>query len=152
MTVGDRIAKIIKQEGIKRYQFAEKLKVNQAYISHIIYGKRSPSTRLMDDICEKFGVSRHWLETGEGDMYVESTAQTLDAITARYHGSPTFRAILDVYATLAPQDQDAVERYIRLLAQALEKGEPPELVRPDFGDVLDDLDSQADPAETSRAE
>ena len=122
MTVGERINEVIKQKRIRKYKFAEMLKVDDSYVSRIISGKRSPSTRLMDDICEKFGVSRHWLETGEGNMYVESASQTLDAITARYHGSPTFRAILDVYATLTPQDQDAVERYIRLLAQALEKG------------------------------
>ena len=130
MTIGERINAVIRAEGIKKVAFANKLNIDQSYVSRIIYGKGVPSSRLLDDISEKFGVSRVWLETGEGDMYEESASQTLDAITVRYNGSPTFRAMLDVYSRLSAADQDAVERYITLLADALAADQSPENVIP----------------------
>ena len=81
-------------------------------------------------ICDTYGINQTWLETGEGEMYVKSASQTLDAITARYNGSPTFRAMLDVYARLSADDQNAVERYIAQLAEALASGQRPETVLP----------------------
>lgn len=130
MTIGQRIYEVIKAEGIKKIAFADKLKIDPSYVSRIIYDKGVPSERLLEDISEKFGVSRHWLETGEGEMYVKSASQTLDAITARYNGSPTFRAMLDVYARLSADDQSAVERYIAQLAEAMAAGQSPEQVAP----------------------
>ena len=111
MTIGERINAVIRAEGIKKVAFANKLNIDQSYVSRIIYGKGVPSARLLDDISEKFGISRVWLETGEGDMYEESASQTLDAITVRYNG-------------------DAVERYIALLADALSADQSPENVIP----------------------
>ena len=34
-------------------------------------GQREPSERTIDDICRVFGVSKLWLKTGEGEMYVK---------------------------------------------------------------------------------
>ena len=78
LTVGERIGVLIEQEGIRKVAFADKLKINQSYVSQLIGGRRAPSDRLLDDISEKFGVSRHWLETGEGEMYEKSASQTLE--------------------------------------------------------------------------
>ena len=130
MTVGERIGVLIEQEGIRKVAFADKLKINQSYVSQLIGGRRAPSDRLLDDISEKFGVSRHWLETGEGEMYTKSASQTLDAIAARYNGSPTFRAMLDVYSRLSRAEQDAVEHYIFQLAEAISAGQRPEQIVP----------------------
>ena len=130
MTIGQRIGEIIKAEGIRKVAFADKLKIDQSYVSRIIYGRGVPSERLLEDISEKFGVSRHWLETGEGEMYAKSASQTLDAIAARYNGSPTFRAMLDVYSRLSRAEQDAVEHYIFQLAEAVSAGQRPEQIVP----------------------
>lgn len=130
MTIGQRIGEIIKAEGIRKVAFADKLKIDQSYVSRIIYGRGVPSERLLEDISEKFGVSRHWLETGEGEMYTKSASQTLDAIAARYNGSLTFRAMLDVYSRLSRAEQDAVEHYIFQLAEAISAGQRPEQIVP----------------------
>lgn len=130
MTIGERIGKVIEHEGIKKVVFADKLKIDQSYVTQLINGRRAPSDRLLDDISEKFSVSRNWLDTGEGEMYIKSASQTLDAITARYNGSPTFRAMLDVYARLSAEDQNAVERYIAQLTEALATGQPAEKIIP----------------------
>ena len=131
MTIGERIGKVIEHEGIKKVVFADRLKIDQSYVTQLINGRRAPSGRLLDDISEKFSVSRHWLDTGEGEMYAKSASRTFDAITARYNGSPTFRAMLDVYSKLSRTEQDAVEHYIVQLAEAIAIGKAPENVHPE---------------------
>lgn len=76
-----------------------------------------------------------------GDVEDESPAekQTLDRIAQRYTDSPSFRQLLDVYASLDRAEQDAVEHYIMLLAQAVARGQDPALVDP----TVDELEAKA---------
>ena len=111
-------------------EFAKSLNVSLGSVQAWEYGLNNPSAAMRRFICETYGINKTWLETGEGEMYVKSASQTLDAITARYNGSPTFRAMLDVYARLSAEDQNAVERYIAQLTEALAAGQPAEKIIP----------------------
>ena len=62
---GERIENLIKQLGITKTKFAEKLSVSQPYISKIIISGYVPSDRLIEDICEKFNANEKWLRTGD---------------------------------------------------------------------------------------
>ena len=70
---GERIENLIKQLGITKTKFAEKLSVSQPYISKIIISGYVPSDRLIEDICEKFNANEKWLRTGEGEMFIRKT-------------------------------------------------------------------------------
>lgn len=70
---GERIEKLIQELGITKTKFAETLSVTQPYISKITNKGSTPSERLIEDICEKFEVSREWLLTGQGEMFVKKT-------------------------------------------------------------------------------
>ena len=70
-TVNERIAFLIKDLGIKRSAFAERLHVSGAFITGLCSGIRNPSDRTLSDICREFNVSLAWLEDGEGEMYVQ---------------------------------------------------------------------------------
>lgn len=129
-SIGYRIGMIIEKNNCKKVVFAERLKIDQSYVSQLVSGKRSPSERLIESICKEFNVNRTWLETGEGEMLAETTSRTLDRIRERYGASDIFRAMLDVYATMTSAQQDAFEEYINLLAQAVAMGQNPATVRP----------------------
>ena len=74
---GERIENLIKQLGITKTKFAEKLSVSQPYISKIIISGYVPSDRLIEDICEKFNANEKWLRTGEGEMFIRKPLQIL---------------------------------------------------------------------------
>lgn len=151
MAIGQRIDEVIRCEGLKKVEFAERLKIDQSYVTQLINGRRNPSARLLDDISEKFGISLQWLETGEGEMYGARSSRALDVVTERYNGSATFRAVLDVYASLSATEQDALERYIEQLSQAVTAGQQPERVRPKtVGEYLSDLGVDTRGAEPAR--
>lgn len=111
-------------------EFAKSLNVSLGSVQGWEYGFGKPSFAMRKLICTTYGINQTWLETGEGEMYAKSASQTLDAIAARYNGSPTFRAMLDVYSRLSRAEQDAVEHYIFQLAEAVSAGQRPEQIVP----------------------
>ena len=87
------------------------------------------SMRLL--ICEKFGINRHWLETGEGDMFARQPdeAQAIAAHVAREYGSDLLlRAFMTSYLQLdAPKRElvlEIVESFTAALRDALASGKP----------------------------
>lgn len=74
----ERLSKILEESGLKKVKFAEKINVHQSYITKMISGEKTPSERLIDDICEKIiidgkQISKDWLLTGNGEMYRSRT-------------------------------------------------------------------------------
>lgn len=68
-SIGQRLKELITALDMKKVRFAEKIKVDQSYITHLINGKGNPSDRIIDDICREFNVSEYWLRNGEGPMF-----------------------------------------------------------------------------------
>lgn len=67
----ERIKQVRKAAGLTQGEFAEQISLSRNYIAMIEIGQREPSERTIDDICRVFGVSKLWLKTGEGKMYVK---------------------------------------------------------------------------------
>lgn len=72
MEMSERISKIIESSSASKTEFANTLKVTPAYISKLINKGAMPSDRLMDDICEKYGINEEWLRTGTGEMFAQN--------------------------------------------------------------------------------
>lgn len=68
----DRIALIVKESGLTKAKFAEKINVSAAFVTMMCSGASSPSDRTIADICREFRVNETWLRTGEGPMHMES--------------------------------------------------------------------------------
>lgn len=64
-----RIALIRKKKQYTQDDFADRLNLTKNFISLIETGKRDPSSRTINDICEKFDVNETWLRTGKGEMF-----------------------------------------------------------------------------------
>lgn len=70
--ISERIAKVVDENcrGNKS-AFARAINITPAFAAQLYTGQREPSERTIDDICRVFGVSKLWLKTGEGEMYVK---------------------------------------------------------------------------------
>lgn len=69
----NRINLVIKDSGLNKSKFAERLKITPAFLSQMCSGARMPSDRTISDICREFRVNEQWLRTGEGAMRQDST-------------------------------------------------------------------------------
>lgn len=73
-TINERIAFLIKDMGISRSTFADRLHISRPFASELCTGAKQPSDRTISDICREFNVSLEWLQTGNGEMYIQRTA------------------------------------------------------------------------------
>lgn len=71
MNIKKQIKELIKTKGLKQVEFANRIKVDQSYISKLLSEKSDaiPSDRLIDDICKEFEVNEEWLRIRQGDMF-----------------------------------------------------------------------------------
>ena len=88
--IADRIIKLVDIccEG-NRSEFARRIGLTPAYISKIDKERdRTPSERTIADICREFNVNKHWLETGEGEMFKSLEREAEIAMFFRSVGQP----------------------------------------------------------------
>lgn len=72
-----RIKKIRKFLGLNQRQFAEKIGVSAGTLGGWECGLHSvPKTRVYQ-ICNEFGISQKWLETGFGDMFADKKSDNV---------------------------------------------------------------------------
>ena len=124
--INSRIAAVINASGLTKTAFAERLKVSQQHISRLAKDG-TPSDRTIVDICREFGVSEHWLRTGEGEMFVrlsreEEIAKFLMTVI-RDPDSEFQRQLLATMAKLEPAQWKLMEQMLDNLISQREKKE-----------------------------
>lgn len=124
--INSRIAAVINASGLTKTAFAERLKVSQQHISRLAKDG-TPSDRTIVDICREFGVSEHWLRTGEGEMFVrlsreeEITKFAMSVI--RDPDSEFQRRFISVLARLTPEQWQLMEQMAHQLLDESAKKE-----------------------------
>lgn len=120
-TINDRIAFLIKDLGITKTSFAEQLHVSPSFISFVCSGAKTPSDRTIADIARIFGVSLAWLQHGEGEMYVQRSAnEALGLLVANImsDADDSFRKrFITLLMALPPENWGKIERFIDELQQ-----------------------------------
>ncbi len=108
--MSNRIKAIRKALKLSQREFGERLGVSRDVISNLEYGRVQPKELFIQHMCQLYGVSRHWLETGQGEMFddVPPDDKLIEAIT--------------IFKSLRPEFQDYALEQIRRLAELQEKG------------------------------
>lgn len=122
-TTNQRIAMIVKQSGLNKTAFSEKINVSPSMVSLICSGKTGVSDRTISDICRVFGVSEDWLRTGEGEMRLNlDRKEELKAIFGDIMASDDAKArLVKAFAMLPDEAYPKLEEYIKKIAQELSK-------------------------------
>ena len=106
-SINERISEIIKARGIKKIEFAKRLKLSQPYVSELCAGKCRPSERTIADICREFHVNEAWLRTGEGEMFASMSRE---------------QEIAEFFADLFSDNDSAKIAIVQALARIPESG------------------------------
>lgn len=123
----DRLSELIDTLGLKKVNFADRIKVDQSYVTQLTSGKRNPSDRLLDAICREFSVNQTWLRTGEGDMFTETAKeeQLYAFVGDVMHGAPDFRRqLLSVLSRMTPEEWTLLEKKAWELVDEMKKTDP----------------------------
>jgi transcriptional regulator with XRE-family HTH domain len=73
--INDRIKELRKVLNLSQTEFGERLHVSRGVINNIDHNIVEPKSLFLNNVAATFNVNRDWLETGEGDMFVEKTRE-----------------------------------------------------------------------------
>ena len=71
--MNNRIRELRKTLSMTQEEFGKKVKLRPSTITNYELGIRTPSPVIIGAICQAYGVSEHWLRTGEGEMFLPHT-------------------------------------------------------------------------------
>lgn len=69
VSLSGRIKAVREAIGLSQQEFGERLGVGCDVISNIELNRAPLKEPFMQRICEAYYINRHWLETGEGEMF-----------------------------------------------------------------------------------
>ena len=123
--ISSRISAVIRSSGLTKTAFSKKIGLSQPFVSQLASGDASPSDRTIVDICREFGVSEHWLRTGEGEMFVRLSREeeiTKFAMSiVRNPDSEFQRRFISVLSQLTPEQWQLMEQMAHQLLGGDEK-------------------------------
>ena len=90
-----RLNQLLQVEGMSKSEFAERLDVAPATISHLLSGRNKPSCEIIRAIGEKFPeLSLDWLINGNGKMFKNDDFSMQDTSSpGLFDSQPTFKAL-----------------------------------------------------------
>ena len=119
--INNRIDLLIKDLGITKTRFAESLHVSSQFISSLCSGAKQPSERTISDICREFNVSLDWLQSGNGERYVQRSANEelgLMVASLMAEADESFRKrFVSAMLELPPEFWPELEKFIKKIAQ-----------------------------------
>ena len=110
----DRIKAVRKELALNQTDFGLRIGVKQGTVAAYESGSRIPLDSVIVSICREFGVSEHWLRTGEGEMFVRLSREeeiTKFAMSiVRNPDSEFQRRFISVLAQLTPEQWQLMEQ------------------------------------------
>lgn len=104
--INNRIKTVRNFLKLSQRAFGEKLGLSRDVISNIEYGRVKPKKLFLDHMCQQYKVNRHWLETGEGNMFDEIS-----------DSEDKFQEALSIFQTLRPEFQNYALEQIKGLVK-----------------------------------
>lgn len=117
MTVNDRIKAVRKKVKLTQEDFGKQLGVSRSVIANIEYNTVDAATKplLLTSICSTFGISREWLENGEGEMLAKTSSAVIDEICEKLGLNDFGKRALIAYLQLSESEQNALAKFAELM-------------------------------------
>ena len=123
--MNERIKEIRKFFGLNQTEFGKRIGIKQGSVAGYESGSRVPMDSIVTSICREFGVSEHWLRTGEGEMIIPKTMdEEIIAFIGEIQSSPEDnfkKRIAHLLAKMSDDEWKMMERFANKLVAELEE-------------------------------
>lgn len=126
MSINQRIKNLRKSLKLNQSDFGDRIGLKNSAISKLEQEGNTVVDQNKRIICDKFHISMHWLETGEGDMYApDSPRDIFDSLREELQLSEVEETILRGYFELDEKAREAVTSFIIKLGLSASKANNP---------------------------
>lgn len=123
--IKDRLRELRKSVGLSQTKFGEKVGVGLGVIRNLEDGLTSPAPMFLDLICRTYGCDRIWLETGEGEMFREMSAdeQIADFVGGILsdRGDQFQKKVIQILSSLDDEGWKALNDFLEAIDRAKEQ-------------------------------
>ena len=110
---GERVRSLRKKLGMSQQEFADRLGIKRNAIANYEICRSDPVDSVLELICREFNVSRRWLETGAGEIFIQKDVFSLDDFL-RERGADSLEVeIIKAYFELDPTTRHHVLNQFR---------------------------------------
>lgn len=102
--IGQRVVLLRKKLEMTQEELGQALSMKKSGMSKIESGENTLTEKNQEILHQRFGVSKSWLMTGEGDMFIQSASPDMALIT------PALRSL----GNISPKDLQIIEAYLKL--------------------------------------
>lgn len=121
-SLSERIKAVRKAAGLNQKDFGTKIGIGMSAVSLLESGTNNPSDQTLRLICSEFGISRRWLETGEGEMIDPQVSSDIQFITRTMEGQSEAKKRLVRFVVNMPPD--LAEAFLAYLDSQTQKEDP----------------------------
>ena len=122
-TIGERVRMLRRSEKINLSMeaFGQRLGVGKTAISKIELGENALTNNMKLSICREFQVNQTWLETGEGEMFLETSSPELQELARKYGLDEDAMKLIESFVDMPPEQQKIIIEYVKKTAEAMKK-------------------------------
>ena len=123
--LNERVLQIREKLNLSQTEFGKSLGVSRGVISNIDLNIVDVETKplLLQQICKVYNVDPYWLETGEGDMFIEKDDLTalMDLAVAMFNDESLewIRRLCEAVNALSPEERADVAKYAKMFSKAI---------------------------------
>jgi transcriptional regulator with XRE-family HTH domain len=121
-SLSERIKAVRKAAGLNQKDFGTKIGIGMSAVSLLESGTNNPSDQTLRLICSEFGISRRWLETGDGEMIDPQVSSDIQSITRTMEGQSEAKKRLVRFVVNMPPD--LAEAFLAYLDSQTQKEDP----------------------------
>lgn len=126
MTIGERIKTVRESAGKNQRDFASSIKISQPALAMFENGQREVKEIHIEQIAMKYGISKEWLRTGEGEMLIKDCQEerfSSNIGKLQRTDNETIMRWVNAIAETKPEILVEIEKFMR---KVLENQEEPE--------------------------
>lgn len=124
LDIRERVKKLRKSLNLTQTEFGQKIGVSVGVIANLELDRAKINPIMVQHICDVFGVSRKWLETGDGEMFLDlgEDAQFELLCTEIAESEDAFiKRVMKAYWRLPEEKKKLVRQFIDEIADITQK-------------------------------
>lgn len=135
MSINDRIREVRNALSLTQNDFGKKLAIAQSYLTNIETGKREATEKIQKLVCLQFNVNEEWLQTGEGEMFVEDDNVLLSQLSKQYNLDDFGRRFIETFISLPESQRNVIKDFALALVGRADPGEESNLEEAEYDRV-----------------
>lgn len=137
MTISENIKELRAHLRLTQQEFADKIGVKRNTVATYEMGRSTPSEAAITLICREFDVRREWLETGEGEMFIQRDVGILEQLAQEYHLDGKARRLVENFLSLSPENREMVIKAFENAVMLMTRKPDDEMTREEMHAQLD---------------